>query len=139
MGIFDDLKTQGAAYRLTEEALYAEALREVESGRRRDGIWAMALVEAEMDQTKAAAKYIKMRVQSLRDEVTLQVSAAKEVSRKQELKRVEMADADSARHPDCGGIIDRSEQGNYVTWMCRKCRKKGKFERGVTYGDPPKR
>lgn len=71
MGIFDDIRTKGAAYRLTEEALYAEALREIESGQRRDGIWAKALAESEMDQGKAGAKYIKLRVQSLKDEVTL--------------------------------------------------------------------
>ncbi len=71
MGIFDEIKAKGAAYRLTEEALYAEALREIESGQRRDGIWAKAMAESDMDQGKAGAKYIKMRVQSLKDEVTL--------------------------------------------------------------------
>ncbi len=71
MGIFDDIKAKGAAYRITEEALYAEALRELESGQRRDGIWAKAMAESDMDQGKAGAKYIKLRVQSLKDEVTL--------------------------------------------------------------------
>ncbi len=71
MGIFDDIKAKGATYRLTEEALYAEALREIESGQRRDGIWAKAMSESDMDQGKAGAKYIKLRVQSLKDEVTV--------------------------------------------------------------------
>jgi hypothetical protein len=75
MGIFDDIKAKGAAYRLTEEALYAEALREIESGQRRDGIWAKAMAESDMDQGKAGAKYIKLRVRSLKDEVTLFVAA----------------------------------------------------------------
>jgi hypothetical protein len=42
MGILDGINSAGAASRLTEEAFYAEALREIESGMRRDGIWAMA-------------------------------------------------------------------------------------------------
>lgn len=71
MGIFDDIKAKGAAYRLTEEALYAEALREIESGQRRDGIWAKAMSESDMDQGKAGAKYIRLRVQSLKDEITV--------------------------------------------------------------------
>ena len=75
MGIFDDINAKGAAYRFTEEALYAEALREIESGQRRDGIWAKAMAESDMDQGKAGAKYIKLRVQSLKDEVTLFVAA----------------------------------------------------------------
>lgn len=53
MSIFDDIKIKGATYRLTEEALYAEALREIESGQRRDGIWAKALAESDMDQERA--------------------------------------------------------------------------------------
>lgn len=71
MGLFDDIKAKGAAYRLTEEALYAEALREIESGQRRDGIWAKAMAESDMDAGKAGAKYIKMRVQALKDEITV--------------------------------------------------------------------
>ena len=74
MGIFDDIKAKGAAYRLTEEALYAEALREIESGQRRDGIWAKAMAESNMDHGKAGARYIKLRVQSLKDEVTVLIS-----------------------------------------------------------------
>jgi len=79
MGIFDDIKAKGAAYRLTEEALYAEALREIESGQRLDGTWAKAMAESDMDAGKAGAKYIKMRVQSLRDEISVFIYAAKKV------------------------------------------------------------
>jgi len=79
MGIFDDIKAKGAAYRLTEEALYAEALREIESGQRRDGIWAKAMAESDMDQDKAGAKYIKLRVQSLKDEVTVFIAGLNRV------------------------------------------------------------
>lgn len=77
MGLFDDIKAKGAAYRLTEEAMYAEASREIESGQRRDGLWAKAMSESDMDQGKAGARYIKLRVQSLRDEITVLMAEAK--------------------------------------------------------------
>lgn len=74
MSIFDDIRAMGPAYRLTEEKLYAEALREIESGQRRDGIWAKAMADSDMDQGKAGAKYIKLRVQSLKDEALVLIA-----------------------------------------------------------------
>ena len=55
MGFLNDLTANRAAARLSDEALYAIALREIESGMRRDGIWAQALSESSMDQARAAA------------------------------------------------------------------------------------
>lgn len=71
MGIVDEIRRRGATYRLTEEALYAEALRECEAGIRRDGLWAKALAKSGMRQGEAQAYYLKLRVQSLRDEINL--------------------------------------------------------------------
>lgn len=88
MGIFDDIKAKGATYRLTEEALYAEALCEIESGQRRDGIWAKAMAESDMDAGKAGAKYIKMRVQSLKDEVTVCIAALNRAESRRDIAKV---------------------------------------------------
>lgn len=71
MPLFDDIRAHGAAYRLTEEALYAETLREIEAGIRRDGLWAKALVDCGGNETAVLAAYIKLRVRSLQDEATL--------------------------------------------------------------------
>jgi hypothetical protein len=71
MGLVDDLRIRGASSRVTEEALYAEALREVEASLRRDGLWSKALAETGMRQQDAQAYYLKLRVQSLRDEINL--------------------------------------------------------------------
>lgn len=71
MGIVDDIRLRGASSRITEEMLYAEALREVEQGIRRDGLWAKALAQSNMRQEDAQALYLKLRVQSLRDEIEL--------------------------------------------------------------------
>lgn len=75
MGLFDDIMAKGAALRITEEILYAEVFREIESGVRRDGIWAKALSESEMLEGPAKAKYIKLRVQALKDEVSIALAA----------------------------------------------------------------
>lgn len=86
MGLVDDVRLRGASSRITEEALYAEALREVEAGLRRDGLWAKALAKTGMRQQDAQAYYLELRVQSLRDEIDLVVQdAALEARRKQQL------------------------------------------------------
>ena len=71
MSLLDDFKTQGAAFRLTEEMLFAEVYREMEAGIKRDGLWAMALAESKFDESTAKSLYIKYRVQSLKDEIRI--------------------------------------------------------------------
>jgi DNA-directed RNA polymerase subunit M/transcription elongation factor TFIIS len=80
VSILDELKKKDAKSRLTEEVLYAEVLREVEGGVRRDGLWAKALSETDFDEAKAKSLYIKLRVQSLKDELTV----ARESGRQEE-------------------------------------------------------
>lgn len=87
MGLFDDIRAKGAALRITEEILYAEVLREIESGVRRDGIWAKALSESEMREGVAKAKYIKLRVQALKDEVSIALATREAESRIEEYKQ----------------------------------------------------
>ena len=71
MGLVDEIRLQGVATRISEEMLYAEVLREIENGIRRDGLWAKALSQSNMQQDTAKALYIKLRVQSLKDEVEI--------------------------------------------------------------------
>ena len=77
MGILDEIRLRGASMRLTDEMLYAEALREVQSGMRREGLWAKALAESEFDEGKAAAAYLRLRVQALKDEAAFAQSASR--------------------------------------------------------------
>lgn len=135
MGLFDNFKTANAANRLTEEALYAEALREIESGLRRDGIWAMAMAQSDMDTTKAAAKYIMLRVQSLKDELMLRDQSATLAEEQEQKRAAAQSEADSPKHPNCGGIIVRTDVGNSVIWQCKKCKAKGEFRRGISYAN----
>ena len=45
MSIFDDIIGKNADDRLAEEMLYAEAMREIEQGIRREGLWGKALAD----------------------------------------------------------------------------------------------
>ena len=138
MGLFDFKGARSASGRLADEALYAEALREIESGVRRDGIWARALSECTMDQAKAAARYIELRVQAMKDELTLrakedEIERLGKSQRENEWRQRQISDAeaDLPRHPRCGGIIDRQEQSGSMRWKCRKCKKTGQFTIGA--------
>lgn len=50
---------------MSEEALYAEASREIKCGVQRDGLWAKALANNKMDAHATQAAYIHMRVQAI--------------------------------------------------------------------------
>ena len=72
MGLFNKYKQQSALNRLQEEHLFAFVLEELEKGEAKPGLYAQALVTAEGDEKKAGAAYIKLRVQSLKDEYTIE-------------------------------------------------------------------
>jgi hypothetical protein len=68
MNIFAKLKRKNAAARLIDEQMYEIVVEELQSGVRRNGLWAKALAKSQGDESKAKALYISYRVQSLRDE-----------------------------------------------------------------------
>ena len=47
----------------------ALVLRELEAGKRDDGLWLQAMSESKLDKTKAQVRYIELRMQSLQDDV----------------------------------------------------------------------
>jgi len=65
------------ASRQFEEQVYEAVLSEVENGTRRSGIWAKALADAEGDDPKARALYLKYRAQAMLDEAWLAAEAEK--------------------------------------------------------------
>jgi hypothetical protein len=64
--------------RLLDEELHELAYREIESGARRDGLWAKAIVEGRGDAAATKIIYLRLLVQRLRDEryVVKQVAEA---------------------------------------------------------------
>jgi len=68
MSFWKKVKQTAIADRLVEEKLYELVHRELESGERRDGLWAKAFQNSQGDEQKANALYIGYRVQSIKDE-----------------------------------------------------------------------
>lgn len=69
--------------KVSEEDLYAAALVEVQSGTTRPGLWAKAFADAEGDESKSKALYIKLRVQQ-------------EIERKQQEQKIPQRQIDVA-------------------------------------------
>jgi hypothetical protein len=51
-----------------DEGVYEAAMKEVDGGDRRAGVWAKAFAESDGDEAKAKAKYIQYRVQQIKTE-----------------------------------------------------------------------
>ena len=98
MGIFKNFKHNSAVDRLNEERIYEIVINEIKSGKRREGIWGQALEKANGDLKKTEANYIKLRVQSLKDEF--------------EIQKQENADRQ---------IIGEEFHQPHTTNMCRRC------------------
>ena len=71
MAIFDKFKKLNVAHRKTDEALYSAVAQEMEDGVRHNGLWLKALEQAEGNKEKQIAEYIKLRVQSLKDDISI--------------------------------------------------------------------
>ena len=73
MGLLDKLKrkveTTLAGSRLEEELMYKHAIREMDAGLIREGLYAKALSNSPGDEEKVKSLYIKYRVQSIKDEL----------------------------------------------------------------------
>ena len=68
MSIIGRFRSAAAARRKLEEILYECVATELSNGEQKAGLWAQALAETDYDEKKAKAKYITLRVQSLKDE-----------------------------------------------------------------------
>lgn len=71
MSIADLYRRSRISSRLIEEEIYAEAIRELERGVRRDGLWAKAFAKSGGNEDKTKALYIELRVQSFKDELAI--------------------------------------------------------------------
>ena len=71
MSLFDKVKKKTLAHRKADEALYSFVAQEMEEGIRHNGLWLKALEQANGNEQKQVAAYIKLRVQSLRDDASI--------------------------------------------------------------------
>ena len=89
----DTVKKTTIASRRREEVLYGVALEEVENDEIRKGLYAKALAKADGDKEKADGIYLKLRVQSIMDDIESEQIDRREDARAykaiQELKELE--------------------------------------------------
>lgn len=78
-------RLSGAKGRIADEKLYERVAKEMAQGERREGLWAKAFSEENGDERRTEAKYIELRVQSLRDEQEMLAEAA--IEEKEENKQ----------------------------------------------------
>lgn len=107
MDILKTLKRQikGKAGRLKESAIYAEVMKEIKSGKRHDGIWGQAFSETEGDEKKADALYIKLRVQSVKDELEI---FKENISREQQTKNNSKQKINSSKKKNAKKEVDEA-------------------------------
>ena len=97
MGLFTSAKAKLAAQKLAEEHLYELAAEEIAANNIRPGLWAKAIAEADGDDAKAKARYIKLRVETMKAEADLKDYASENANkadaemrrREEELRREE--------------------------------------------------
>ena len=103
MGIFDKVKKTTIASRRYEEKLYEVALEEVENNEIRKGLYSKAISKADGDKEKADGIYLKLRVQSIMDDIqSEQINRREDVrdfEKLQELRELETIDAKEEELP----------------------------------------
>jgi NAD(P)-dependent dehydrogenase (short-subunit alcohol dehydrogenase family) len=84
VGLFTSAKAKLAAQKLAEEQLYELAAEEIAANNIRPGLWAKAIAEADGDDAKAKARYIILRVETMKAEVELSQFAREEAKKAQD-------------------------------------------------------
>lgn len=69
MSLFDKFKKRAVFNRKTDEAIYSAVAQEMENGIKNNGLWLKALEQAQGNSEKQVAEYIRLRVQSLKDDI----------------------------------------------------------------------
>ena len=73
MSIFTTIKARFAVSKLASEKLYEMAVEEIASGNIRTGLWAKAVAETGGDEAAANARYLKLRVDTMKAQVAWQI------------------------------------------------------------------
>jgi hypothetical protein len=86
--LFAPTKATQAARKLAEEKLYELAAEEITANNIRPGLWAKAIPESDGDNAKAKARYIKLRVETMKAEADLQDYASANVEKERAFFRL---------------------------------------------------
>ena len=109
MGLFDKVKKTTIESRRYEEKLYEVALEEVEAGEVRKGLYAKALSKADGDKEKADGIYLKLRVQSIMDDIESEQIDRRDGERAykalQELRNTEVIESKPDLKTECRELL----------------------------------
>ena len=111
MKIFDKVKKTTIASRRIEERLYEVALDEVENNEIKKGLYAKALAKAEGDKVKADGIYLKLRVQSIMDDIE-----SEKIDRREDARIYEAVQA----YKEFESINVKSERPNALFMECKE-------------------
>lgn len=70
ISLLEKIREVGSSFTFTEEDLFDQVAGEVANNSRKDGLWTKALSESSMNEDRAKALYIKLRVDQLHVEAT---------------------------------------------------------------------
>ena len=89
MGLFTRNDKLSIFQRQHETKLFEFVMDEIANNKRQKGLWGQAIVKSNGDEKKAEAEYIKLRVESLKDELEIQKQEETEKAiLKEELKKL---------------------------------------------------
>lgn len=111
MGILDRMRFQSALFRKGEEGLYEQAVREIQSGRRRDGLWAKAQIRAKGDPHRSESEYLKLLVRAIADDTVLAEKMRQERERVTEERRIQ-----EQEQRELQKLLDTLEYHSTVRW-----------------------
>ena len=92
MNFFNQFNKMSIIQRQQETKLYEFVMDEIKDGVRHQGSWGKALVKCEGDEQKASAEYIQLRVQELKDFITLE-----NIIEDERLKAIQQMDKDKKK------------------------------------------
>lgn len=125
LGAAKAVKAKLAARQIPDEAYYEMAGEEVARGAIRQGLWVQAMSEALGDEKKAGAIYIRLRVQTMRQEAAASIRQASD--REYHRDKLDTADVEMPEHkiviscPQCAGRL-RVAADRHLEITCPHCR-----------------
>ena len=99
--MFEKIKLSSARARLREEKLYEKVIQELDKGFKREGLWIQALIKSDGSEEKAKLLYIKLRVQSIKDEIEIET---------EEIEKATKEEKQTAMRTPLKSEIDKAEK-----------------------------
>jgi ankyrin repeat protein len=116
--MFSTFRKKVLVSRKTEEAFYSAVAQEMESGIKHDGLWLKALQIAEGNKEKQVAEYVKLRVQSLRDDIEIaSVIDNEQLSVESKSNRKSLSSNSPRRKFDIEGCVSAIKDGEPVSLL----------------------